>query len=125
MESPSPAAKDMFQKDTTQTYTRISSRVQEIQREQLEQEEKERQEGLARVEAARQEDGSFALPVGPDGEGQERADVFKGLDKTFQEALLMQDVDLINQYLATLGKEEAERVVKDADRVGLLTLQAE
>jgi hypothetical protein len=125
MESPSPAAKEMFQKDTSETYTRISNRVQEIQKEQQEQEEKERQEGLARMAAARQEDGSYALPVGPNGEGKERAQVFEGLEKEFQEALLMQDVDLINQYLATLGKEDAERIVKDADRVGLLTLQVE
>jgi hypothetical protein len=41
------------------------------------------------------------------------------------EALLLQDVDKINDYLATLSKEDAEAIVKSADEVGLLTLQVE
>jgi hypothetical protein len=34
-------------------------------------------------------------------------------------------VDKINNYLATLSKEDAETLVKSADEVGLLTLQVE
>lgn len=41
------------------------------------------------------------------------------------EAILLQDVDKINAFLATLNKEEAEKTVSEAARVGLLTLQVE
>jgi hypothetical protein len=41
------------------------------------------------------------------------------------EALLLQDVDKINDFLSTLNKDEGEKTVADAARVGLLTLQVE
>lgn len=45
--------------------------------------------------------------------------------KTITEALLLQDVDKINDYLSSLSKEVAEETVQLADEVGLLTLQIE
>lgn len=125
MEGPNPAAKEMFNKDVHDTFSRIAHRVQEIQANEAAQAEQEREEGLARLRAATQEDGSLALPIGPDGEGSERAEVFASFPKSFQEAILLQDVDKINEYLMTLSKDEAEIVVKKADAVGLLTLEVE
>lgn len=135
MESSAKGAMDMFKKDCQDTFSRIQNRVKEIHAQTEEEEKREQLEALARLEAAKQPDGTFALPIGPDGEGKERAEVFAGFDRNFQgmvinslkitEALLLQDVDKINDYLATLSKDDAERIVKSADEVGLLTLQVE
>ncbi len=84
MEAEAPQARDMFAKDLNETYSRIARRVKEIADDKAAEEEKERQEGLARVAAATQPDGSFALPVGPDGDGKERAEVFAAFPKSFQ-----------------------------------------
>jgi hypothetical protein len=84
MEAEAPQARDMFAKDLDVTYTRIARRVKELADDKLAEEEREIQEGLARVAAATQLDGSLALPVGPDGEGTERAAVFASFPRSFQ-----------------------------------------
>ena len=84
METSSRAAMDMFRKDCADTFARIQNRVKEIHAQTQEEERREQLEALARVEAAKQPDGSFALPVGPDGEGEKRAEVFAGFDRDFQ-----------------------------------------
>jgi hypothetical protein len=84
MESSANGAMDMFKKDCRETFARIQKRVKEIHAESEEQERQEQLEALARLEAARQPDGTFALPVGPDGEGETRAQVFAGFHRDFQ-----------------------------------------
>jgi cell division cycle protein 37 len=127
----------MFNKDLNDTFSRIQTRVKELDAQTAAEEEKERLEGLARLEAATQPDGTLALPVAENGEGARRAEVFAEFPRSFQgmshgvkphtmiEALLLQDVDKINEYLSSLSKELAEETVKLADEVGLLTLQME
>lgn len=84
MEAEAPRARDMFAKDLNETYTRIARRVKEIAADKLAEEEREIQEGLARVAAATQPDGTLALPIGPDGEGADRAAVFATFPQSFQ-----------------------------------------
>lgn len=88
MESSAKGAMDMFKKDCFDTFSRIQNRVKEIHAQSEEEERREQLEALARVEAAKQPDGSFALPVGPDGEGKDRAEVFAGFDRDFQGMLI-------------------------------------
>jgi hypothetical protein len=84
MEASAKGAMDMFKKDCQDTFARIQKRVKEIHAQSEEEERQEQLEALARLEAAKQPDGSFALPVGPDGEGEKRAQVFAGFHRDFQ-----------------------------------------
>ncbi len=93
MENSSRGAINMFTKDCDDTWQRIKNRVAEIHSQNEEEEQREKLEGLARLEAAKQGDGSLALPVGPDGEGEKRAQVFAGFDRDFQGILKVYYVD--------------------------------
>ena len=84
MENSSRGAINMFTKDCDDTWSRIKNRVGEIHAQNEDEEHREKLEGLARLEAAKQSDGSLALPVGPEGEGEDRARVFAGFDRDFQ-----------------------------------------
>jgi hypothetical protein len=86
LSTPGHKAKDAFYTDVKDTYGRISARVKVLQKEEADKEEAERQEGLARLQAATMEDGSYKLPVGEgaDEDDVKRADVFDRMPKEFQ-----------------------------------------
>lgn len=50
----------------------------------------------------------------------EEAKAFKTFPKHFQEALLANDMEKINESFAKMGKEESERVMAECQRVGLI-----
>ena len=141
----------MYMKDVADTYARIEARVATLKKEAQQREEAEQEMYRRRLQAALQPDGSLALPV-PEGEPEDsearkRAEVFKDLPRDFQgtsqtrgfgnhdflvsfilrfaEALLLSDVDRMNQYFNSLGGEEAEKVVKRLTEVNLLELEVE
>ncbi|KAI9327598.1 hypothetical protein DFJ73DRAFT_782874 [Zopfochytrium polystomum] len=121
--NPSHKAREQFMKDVNDTYTRIANRVKELKKQEEEKELEEKRQGEARVAAALQPDGSYKLPV-EDEEDQRRSDVFDTLPRELQVALLKQDVDEINAFLATAGTD-AEKYLKEAASVGLITLSDE
>ncbi|KAJ1558994.1 hsp90 co-chaperone Cdc37, partial [Cladochytrium tenue] len=124
LSNPTHKAREQFRKDVNETYTRIANRVKELKRQEEEKELEEKRAGEARVAAALQPDGSYKLPV-EDEEDQRRSDVFDTLPRALQVALLKQDVDEINGFLASAPKEEAEKYLKDAASVGLISLSDE
>ncbi|KAJ3056905.1 hsp90 co-chaperone Cdc37 [Rhizophlyctis rosea] len=124
-----PPAREMYMKDVSDTYGRIEARVATLKKESQQREEAEQEMYRQRLQAALQPDGSLALPV-PEGEAEDsearrRAEVFKDLPRDFQEALLLSDVDRMNDYFNSLGSEEAEKVVKRLTEVNLLELEVE
>ncbi|KAI9207556.1 uncharacterized protein BJ171DRAFT_493013 [Polychytrium aggregatum] len=127
LQSPSHSARQMFFQDVTRTYDRIVERVEVLRKRNLEEQEQERQAALARLASATQPDGTIKLPLSEDPDEQElrRAEVFDGLDPRFQKALLLQDVDLINEYLGTLNKEESKEILDLCQEAGLMALQME
>ncbi|KAJ3407201.1 hsp90 co-chaperone Cdc37 [Chytridiales sp. JEL 0842] len=120
-------AKETFMKDVADTYNRIHKRVKEIKKEEQEKEEEERRQGQARAAACLQEDGTYKLPLAEDAteEDIKRADVFSKIPPAFQKALLEQNVEEINEFLAGLTKEEAETMLAEVSAVGLISLQTE
>ncbi|TPX36929.1 hypothetical protein SmJEL517_g00910 [Synchytrium microbalum] len=114
-------ARDLYMNDVTATYQRIANRVKEIQKES---EEKEQAAAEARIAAALQPDGSYALPE--DATASEyyrvRAEVFASLPREFQRALLSQDADQINQVMSTLPKQQVEDMVDRCVNCGLLDM---
>ncbi|KAJ3191216.1 Kinesin- protein 6 [Irineochytrium annulatum] len=126
LKNPQHSAREVFMKDVADTYLRISNRVKELKKQEKEKEDEEKRQAEARVAAALQEDGTYALPVTEESteEDKKRAEVFATFPASFQKAILTQDVDEINGVLAEL-KESAEEMLKMADSVGLITLQVE
>lgn len=122
--NPSHKARETFLKDVADTYKRIADRVKVLKQEEKEKEMEEKRQGEARVAAALQEDGTYKLPAETEEE-KERAKVFDSLPQALQVALLKQDVDEINEFLATATKSEAEKYLKEASSVGLLSLADE
>ncbi|KAI8848324.1 Cdc37 N terminal kinase binding-domain-containing protein [Chytridium lagenaria] len=111
-------------KDVADTYQRISDRVKVLKKEEKEKEEKERLEaeeekrlGEARVAAALQEDGTYKLPVDETSTELEikRAEV----------SIVDARRDEINEALGSWDRAEADELLKQADAVGLITLQEE
>ncbi|KAI8823751.1 Cdc37 N terminal kinase binding-domain-containing protein [Fimicolochytrium jonesii] len=127
LRSSQPSATAMFLKDVNETYTRIQTRVRTLHAEQAQQEAAERAALQQRLEACTLPDGSYALPVGEEADEKERrrAEVFAGLERAFQRALLLSDVDEINAHLASLSKTEGEELVRRCSEVGLLDLEIE
>ncbi|KAJ3213432.1 hsp90 co-chaperone Cdc37 [Dinochytrium kinnereticum] len=132
MANPTHTAREVFQKDVSDTYQRISDRVKVLKVEEKQKEEEERRlaeeekkMGEARVAAALQPDGTYKLPVTKDSTELEkkRAEVFAEFPTAFQRALLTQDVDEINEVLTSWDRSEAGDLLKRADEVGLITLQ--
>ncbi|KAJ3181844.1 hsp90 co-chaperone Cdc37 [Gaertneriomyces sp. JEL0708] len=125
--SGSHSAGQMFYKDVEDTYKRIHERVKVLNAKQQQEEEAEQATLRQRLEACTQPDGTLKLPITDESTDDEkkRAQVFETLPHNFQKALLLQDVDGINDYLSSLSREEGEAVVKECNDVGLLTLQIE
>ncbi|RKP00472.1 hypothetical protein CXG81DRAFT_26827 [Caulochytrium protostelioides] len=132
--APSPnggaaSAKALYYQDCMAMTQRIRDRVQVLASEQVNAEVAERREADALVDAARQPDGTLALPVPPDLEAGEaelfhqRKALFDGLPASFQEGLLRQDVDAINGYFSSLSAEEGARMAKACARVGLIAFE--
>lgn len=117
----------MFLQDVDDTYSRISNRVAEILGEEEKREKEENERKISRLEALKQPDGTICFPILEEStqEEQARALFFNQLDRSFQEALLLEDVDKINVHLAQMSKEDAELLVQNCDEYGLLTLSTE
>jgi len=127
MDTPGHSAKNLFFQDVENTYKKISDRVKVLAAQEKEEEELERKMGLARVDAAKQPDGSLALPRGPECSEDDikRADAFAELPYDLQYALLTQDVDEINAALQNIEAGESERLMKLASGAGLIEIQLE
>ncbi|KAJ3217437.1 hsp90 co-chaperone Cdc37 [Clydaea vesicula] len=125
IKTPNNPANEVYLKDVEETYQRIVARVKVLNQEAKEEEEKEKREGLERLAAATQPDGTLALPRVGDEEDIKRADVFAMLPYNLQRAMLLQDVDEINAALQTLDKDESHRLIGLASEVGLIQLQEE
>ncbi|KND03952.1 uncharacterized protein SPPG_01403 [Spizellomyces punctatus DAOM BR117] len=127
LSSPNHTASTMFHKDVLETYTRIQTRVQTLLAEQSATQAAERAALEQRLASCTRPDGTYFLPISEDAseEERERSRVFGELAPEFQKALLLQDVDLINGFLSSVGREEGERVVRLCSGVGLLDLEEE
>jgi hypothetical protein len=96
-----------------------------------ENDEKDREEAQkrfqARFDAAKRPDGTFSWPVGPDPtpEDLERVETFAQFPQNLQIALLIEDVDAINQHFSTLTREAGEALLKKIGGGGFLNIQAD
>ncbi|TPX65664.1 threonine---tRNA ligase [Spizellomyces sp. 'palustris'] len=127
LSSPNHTASTMFHKDVLETYTRIQMRVRTLLAEQSATQAAERAALEQRLASCTRPDGTYFLSMSVDASEAEleRARVFGELAPEFQKALLLQDVDLINGFLTSVGREEGERVVRLCSGVGLLDLEEE
>lgn len=118
----------LFMKDVQDTYARLLERVNVLRQNQEDEERAEREEMEAKLSAAQRPDGTYAFPSPPEDapeEEKKRVEVFNTLEPEFQRALMLSDVDEINAYLSKIGTEEAEKVVKRCNEVGLIQLELE
>lgn len=129
MKNPTHNARQMFLKDVNDTYNRIHQRVIVIKEKENEDEKKEKEMALERLRICEQLDGSLKLPLPTDREPNQhelrKCEIFDGFPYNFQKALILQDVDLINEYLETLSKKEAEETLALCSESGLVSLQEE
>lgn len=106
MNAPQPAARDMFNKDLNDTFSRIQTRVKELHAQTAAEEEKERLEGEARVQLATQPDGTLALPVAEDGQGARRAQVFAGFPRSFQGTHVIAKNNHRSTFITRCGQDQ-------------------
>lgn len=116
--------RDGFFKDVVATYERLALRIKELRRQEEETERVEQEQVALRLQLATKEDGTLELPLSetPSVEELERADVFRGLPRAFQRALLLQDPDEINGFFASVGKDEVDELVEKCSAVGLIEM---
>ncbi|TPX40810.1 hypothetical protein SeMB42_g05865 [Synchytrium endobioticum] len=124
MKNTTHGARKLYTDDVEKTYQRIANRVKEMAKEA---EEKEKAEAAARIAAAEQPDGSYALPDLEDAseEYKTKAQVFKDLPRKFQRALLSQDADEINRAMSTMPQGELDDMISKCVKCGLLDMEVE
>lgn len=134
LEGSSSNAQSMFFNDVEKTYGHIQKRGQVLRNERIANHRKhqeaaaEHEERLkALYELFLQEDGSlkYALRENPTEEDLKRAEWFNALDRKYQEGLLLQDVDKINEFLGSLDEGEADRQAKMAIEAGFIQVEEE
>ncbi len=133
-----PKSIAMFKDDFVQTYSRISTRTQEM----IKEESTEREQIQLVAEDPSMEIG-FNIPDGPppddlrlEGEGTEEMDleavkaflqrkweIFQGFDESFQKALQTEKLDEVNKELAKMSVEKAEGVVELMQEGGMLSFR--
>jgi cell division cycle protein 37 len=113
-----------FISDVDSMYTRVSERAKVLQQEEKKREAEAISEAEEMVQLATRPDGTLAWPLDPSKEPTEtqleKKKVFDSLPHDLKMGLLIQDVDLINSALKAL--EDAETVVAECGRVGLISL---
>ncbi|KAJ1565557.1 hsp90 co-chaperone Cdc37 [Nowakowskiella sp. JEL0078] len=122
-----PKAQKMFFDDLESTFSRIKIRVAEIKKNEKDKELAEIEAAQRRLEAATLPDGTYSLPLpdNPTEQQLERNQLFLSYPPQFQRALILQDVEEINVYLASLQKEDAQKLLEDCNRTGLITIASE
>lgn len=137
-----PRAMDVFITDVQTTYERIAGRCKTIKEERA----KEATEGKEQIQLVATNPStsiSFEIPEGPppedlrlqteDGTEAEldveevrrflidRWETFCGFPKRLQKALKSKELEKVNKVLGDMAVPEAEKVVQDLDRVGILS----
>lgn len=128
LKNPNHNASELFNKDSKETADRIISRVNTLNSERKQKEAEENRLLLERLEQCKLPNGEGYFIPGKDSnnpEEEKKAQTFSELHPDFQKGILLEDVNLINAYLASLNKEEAELVVKKCAESNLLNLQLE
>lgn len=110
--------------DATKVYERIMERTKVLQENDAKERAEAQKRLQARFDAAKQADGSLKWPVGPNPteEDEERVRVFAEFPEKLQVGLLLEDVDAINEHLATLSREEGEALLEKIGQGGFLNM---
>lgn len=113
-----------FAADAQAMYDRIMARIKVLQEKDRKDREEAIQRAQARLDAAKQPDGSYRWPIPADAseEDQKKAAIFDTFHKDLQLGLLIEDVDAINKHLSTLTREDGEALLKKIAEGGFLQI---
>ena len=118
-------AQGVFNKDVTETYTRIKTRAAELKKEE---EENAGQEGVEQIQLHAVEPGTEIHINVPQPNSTEEVEIqarqiFENFPPGLQRALESGKLDDVNKVLGKMSVEEAEEVVELLGQGGMLSLQ--
>ncbi|KAG4303228.1 hypothetical protein PCANB_000578 [Pneumocystis canis] len=118
------AAHKLFNDDVKQTYARIKVRAAEIQ------EEREASSGVEQIQLhAVDPNTKIAINIpsenSDDPDIQEARRIFESFSTDLQEALMSGQLENINKVLAKIPLQDAEKIVSDLNRGGMLSIEDE
>jgi hypothetical protein len=122
----------MFFGDVEKTFGHIVKRAAVLRNDRIVTHEKDQQAALlhanklsAIYKSFEQPDGSLIhpLPETPSEIDIERADWFNKLPFSFQQGLLLEDVDKINEHLSSLSPEEGNSTAEMAIKSGFIQFE--
>ncbi|KAK5666697.1 hypothetical protein BDV3_006023 [Batrachochytrium dendrobatidis] len=134
LEAGKSSAHNLFFSDVSKTYEHIQRRGKILRAEKIEsykaaiKEKAEHEANIKKIyETFLQADGSlvFPLPETPTERQVEISQWFNNLPHATKEGLLLEDVEKINQFLTTLGPDEAEKNAQFAIEAGFIHVEKE